>query len=34
MDMDKILFENLKKSRIEKLQLIANLRAANVLDFS
>jgi len=34
MKRDKILFENLKKARVEKSQLIAKLREANVLDFS
>lgn len=34
MDKDKILYENLKKARIEKTQLIAKLREANVLDFN
>jgi len=34
MKKDKILFENLKKARVEKSQLIAKLREANVLDFS
>ncbi|WP_127845181.1 DUF421 domain-containing protein [Psychroflexus aestuariivivens] len=34
MDKNKILFENLKHARIEKAQLIAKLREANVLDFN
>jgi len=34
MDKKEILFKNLKKARIEKSQLIAKLREANVLDFS
>lgn len=34
MNKDKILFENLKRARVEKSQLIAKLREANVLDFS
>ncbi len=34
MDKNKILFKNLKHARIEKSQLIAKLREANVLDFS
>jgi len=34
MEKENILFENLKKARIEKSQLIAKLREANVLDFS
>ncbi|MFS4482452.1 DUF421 domain-containing protein [Hyunsoonleella sp. 2307UL5-6] len=34
MKEDKILYENLKQARIEKSQLIAKLREANVLDFN
>ncbi len=33
MDEDKILYENLKSARIQKSQLIAKLREANVLDY-
>lgn len=33
MNGDKILYDNLKYARIEKTQLIAKLREANVLDF-
>ncbi|PQJ78603.1 DUF421 domain-containing protein [Polaribacter porphyrae] len=33
MDKDQILYDNLKKGRIEKSQLIAKLREANVLNF-
>ena len=34
MDGNTILYNNLKHSRIEKSQLIAKLREANVLDFN
>lgn len=34
MDNDKILHDNLKYARIEKKQLIAKLREANVLDYN
>lgn len=34
MDGGEILYENLKYARIEKTQLIAKLREANVIDYS
>jgi uncharacterized membrane protein YcaP (DUF421 family) len=34
MDGNKILYGNLKHGRIEKSQLIAKLREANVIDFN
>ncbi|MDB2385151.1 DUF421 domain-containing protein, partial [Polaribacter sp.] len=34
MDKNKILYKNLKKARIEKSQLLAKLREANVLNFN
>lgn len=34
MDGDKILFDNMKKGRIDKSQLFAKLRESNVLDFN